>query len=162
MNRSSAYFQGVSFISNSAVDCKDSDSQCCFVGGAIRIIISNISIYSSIFTDNSAFSGGAIFRYGWGNVKIVNSMFVDNKAACSKTTCEYGVCKSTRPLRDWSKVKGLQMHGGAVTAYSGNSLVIINPTFTNNNAGTSSGAVYIIWAQAFISHSSFSNNMPGW
>ena len=46
-----ASIQNVSFVSNSALDCKDSDPQCYLVGGALRIIISNISIYSSVFID---------------------------------------------------------------------------------------------------------------
>ena len=160
LNRStSAIIQRVLFQYNSALHCKDSDPQCCFVGGAMRILTSNISIYSSVFINNTALSGGAIFRYGWGNINISNSTFEDNKAACSNKTYEYGVCRSTEYLRNWSKVKGLQMHGGAVTAYSGNNLKIINSTFTKNEAGTSGGAVYIIWAQAHINHCNFSNNV---
>ena len=46
-----ALIQNVSFVSNSALDCKDSDPQCCLVGGALRIIInSNISIHSSVLS----------------------------------------------------------------------------------------------------------------
>ena len=156
---SSAKIECVLFQDNSALYCKNSDPQCCFVGGAVRILTSNISIDSSFFVNNTAFSGGAIFKYGWGNINISNSMFEDNKAACSNKTCEYGVCRSTEYLRNWSKVKGLQMHGGAVTAYGGNNLTIINSTFTKSEAGTSGGAVYIIWARAHINYCNFSNNV---
>ncbi len=162
VNRSTnAIIQHVSFQDNSALHCKDSDPQCCLVGGAVRILYSNVCINSSVFINNTAFSGGAIFRYGWGNITIFNSTFEGNKAACNNNnmTCEYGICKSTNYIRNWSKVKGLQMHGGAVTAYGGNNLEIINSTFSKSAAGISGGAVYIIWSRARINHCIFSNNV---
>jgi hypothetical protein len=157
-----AIIQHVFFQGNSAFYCKDSDRQCCYVGGAIRILSSNVFINSSVFINNTALSGGAIFKHGWGYINILNSRFEDNKAACSASnnmTCEYRDCKSTDYVRNWSKVKGLQMHGGAVTAYGGNNLEIINSTFSKSEAGTSGGAVYIIWARTLIKRSNFSNNI---
>ena len=53
VDRSSASIQ-----TYSALECKDSDPQCCLVGGAMRIITSNAYNYSSDFFNNVALSGG--------------------------------------------------------------------------------------------------------
>ena len=158
VNRSNASIQSVSFHSNSALGCKYGDSQCCLVGGAMSIITSNASIYSSVFTNNVALSGGAIYRHGRSNTTIVNSTFIENKAFCNKTICDYGACKITNYTKSWSEVKELQMHGGAINANGGYTFEIINSTFTGNQASTSGGAVYVIWAQVVIEQCKFSNN----
>ena len=158
VNRSSASIQSVHFLSNSALECKDSDPQCCLVGGAMRIITSNAYIYSSVFFNNVALSGGAIFRYGRSNTTIINSTFVENKVLCNKTYCDYGICKLTKYTKNWSEVKELQMHGGAINAIGGYILEIINSSFTRNQATTTGGAVYVLWAQVFIKHCKFTNN----
>ena len=158
LNRTKATIQNVSFLSNSALNCKDSDPQCCLVGGAMRIITSNTTILSSVFTNNVALSGGAIFSYGRSNTEIVNSTFIENKAICNRTDCYYRICKLTNYLRKWSETKELQMHGGAITAYGGKVLLITNSFFARNQANTTGGAVYVIWAQAFINCSKFYNN----
>jgi hypothetical protein len=50
LNRSAnATIQDVLFQDNSALYCKNSDPQCCLVGGAVRILTSNVSINSSVF-----------------------------------------------------------------------------------------------------------------
>lgn len=156
--KTNARLLSVSFLSNSALSCTDSDPQCCLVGGALRIITCNVSIHSSVFTDNVALSGGAIFWYGRSNITIVNSAFIENKAFCNKTDCDYNACKLTDYIGKWSKIKELQMHGGAICAYGGSILKIFNATFIRNQANTTGGAVYVIWALAFINTSKFYDN----
>ena len=141
-----AQIQNVYFQSNLAFDCRSSDTQCCRVGGAMRILNRNstVKIVSSIFIGNQALSGGAIFSNGQGNTIVVNSTFRENKAICNKAKCYYGECRLTNRIRSWSKEKGLQLLGGAVTAYYGDILMIFNSTFIRNQANTSGGAVYIM------------------
>ena len=153
---STALIRNVFFLSNSALSCNEKDPQCCLVGGAMRIQTSNVTIISSVFADNMALSGGAIFRYGWGNTEIFNSTFTDNKALCNTLDCDYNnKCKMTAYL---SKTKGLQMLGGAINAYGGQKLQISKFIFIRNRAITAGGALHIIWARTYITHSLFSNN----
>ena len=109
------------------------------VGGAIFSTISNINISQSIFEDNSAGYGGAIFTQ-WQSTIINNSTFINNSV----------------------QADNINIHGSgsAVYDYRG-SIDILASTFTLNTAlglRGSGGALYFYQSTANIRHCSFNSN----
>jgi predicted outer membrane repeat protein len=86
-------------------------------GGAIYAAIKpSVAIHGSTFYDNSASSGGAIYRYGGGS----NALFVDTSTFSHNSA---------------------QTNGGAIYDYLGRS-TLFNSTITGNSAGTAGGGIW--------------------
>ena len=106
-------------------------------GGAIWVYQGTLNVYNSLFYNNTACDGGAIY-FGHGSIaNIVNTTFDNNTAY--KTTIEIG-------------------GGGAIYATSDVDIKIDNSTFVNNYADLTAGAIYLSGSNMTITKSYFENN----
>ena len=107
-------------------------------GGAIWVYEATLNIYNSLFYNNTACDGGAIY-FGHGSLShIVNTTFDNNTAY--KTTLTIG-------------------GGGAIYATSQVDITIDNSTFVNNYADLNAGAIFLYGSNMTITRSYFENNM---
>ena len=83
-------------------------------GGAIVVTISCVTVTGSIFEENRAEVGGAIFGELNSNIAIIDSIFVGNHVTSHNTDSH--------------------CYGGAVYTQSGCTVLVINSTFNNNTA----------------------------
>ena len=122
-----------------------SEHQNVYVGGAIALIQSDITLIDSTFTQNSAEVGGAMFGDSDSNVTIINSIFERNHATSldSHTEC----------------------YGGALYCQNGCTMTIQNSTFNSNSVVRNSGkdaffggAIAVRQAKVEIRGCTFSNN----
>ena len=107
------------------------------IGGAIYVHdVSYLHVANSLFVNNTARDGGAIFLGFGSEAEIVNSTFEDNKAIV--TTLREG-------------------GGGAIFTRSSN-VSIYNSTFKTNYAELYGGAIYLDYGDIEIYKSYFENN----
>ena len=107
-------------------------------GGAIWVYEATLNVYNSLFYNNTACDGGAIY-FGHGSLsRIVNTTFDNNTAY--KTTLTIG-------------------GGGAIYATSQVDITIDNSTFVNNYADLNAGAIFLDGSNMTITKSYFENNM---
>ena len=137
----SATVNGGAFFNNFAIYINISGStfinnHAGLYGGAIASNSNLTSVYNSIFINNSASSGGAIYNSNTGdayplgiNLTIFNSTFTDNYAS----------------------------NGGGAIYNLGNYFNLANSNFTRNNANNG-GALYNYGDFSSVIYSNFSNN----
>ncbi|MGN1363678.1 MAG: C1 family peptidase [Methanobrevibacter sp.] len=107
---------GAIYSLNSILTLKNSNFTNCNAtfGGAIAVLDSNISVYSSRFIENyGKYEGGAIFDI-YSPINIINSTFTKNNA----------------------------MNGGALYVDNGSSFKLTNDDFVLNNASGLGGAIF--------------------
>ena len=115
------------------------------VGGAIFAERSTITLLSSIFEQNSAEKGGAIYCDKGSNVTIINSTFVGN----------YAVCPRGRPGM-FTQV----FNGGAIAVYY--SQINSSHSHFNSNRACKDGGSHFAWYSVTSSDSDhFNNNSAG-
>jgi len=113
------------------------------VGGAISMLACNMVIRNSVFTNNMAFGGGAIFCYGGSHPLIENNVFKDNFA-------------------DGEGLWG-QGYGGAINCYKNCDPVIKNNIFSENIAFAGGAISFVSLCNPVIDHNLFYYNIAdGW
>jgi len=146
-------FDGCTFIENKALtgwggamhlrDFVDIIKDCHFLdnmaqsGGAIHMILGDMTITGGKISGNTSIGGGAISYYGSSirNNLLKNCLVTGNKATVS---------------------------GGAISSYLYAAPEIHNSTFSNNNAGRRGGAIFCDWTcQPIISNSIFADCSSG-
>lgn len=110
------------------------------LGGAVRTKLCNVIVDSCVFKANiSSRIGGGISSLN-GSLKIVSSLFMGNRAG------NLGPQNSSLP---W---------GGAVSAYSLDSLFVDGSSFVDNRSHVYGGALYIKESNSLINKSIFKQN----
>ena len=121
-----------------------------WIGGAMIVTQSNVTIIQSNFTQNRAQLGGAIYAENKTIIIIKNVSFIFNTVAASLPACS-----------DQNEVAS----GGAIYAVYGCSISIQNSYFENNQAycgGNIFGGVIAMYqGSLFISESEFENSYRG-
>ena len=144
-----------------------------YVGGAVLLTQSNVVIIQSLFKQNSAEIGGAIFCEGHGNVTVINTTFERNRVTTwhNATVCYGGAvyCQHGCYLKlenstfDSNKAVGRNVNngvfsGGAVAAVGPVKLDINDCIFIDNEATSDGGAVYIWKGTVSINSTVFDDN----
>ena len=129
-----------------------------YVGGAIIANHSTAIIVGSIFWNNSAEVGGAIFATSGSNITILNSSFNGNSAihrvnSCTMTYCQIGgalytenstIYRSTNVIIFGSEFsKNTAAYGGAISTFNC-SLNATSSRFCNNSAISNGGVLYAL------------------
>ena len=128
-------------------------------GGAIDCRASNATINLSIFKNNIAYDGGAIyFGSGSGNSKMINSNFTDNYAYGNGGAVGLkGSAVNITNTRYYNNTA--VFHGGAVyVGGTGTTNVIYYSEFTDNTAGDHGGAINWVASAGDIILSNFTRN----
>ena len=168
LNETSANLVQTSFNSNKGdkvhhVECVDASRRRtkapAMAGGAISVTRSKITIVQSIFEENSAEMGGAIYSELNSNITIINSTFVGNHATsiASYRHCYVGggilydsgsTVITIADTKFMDNSTSAQDDGGAV--YLSNAInttiTITDSEFTNISAHYNGGAVYLFRA----------------
>ena len=142
-----------------------------FVGGALIVTRSNVTIISSIFEGNSAQIGGAIFAEKESTMIVSNSSFINNHVSYSHTPyiggaiyCEnspYNSMNATDTtvfITNTNFIDNLAYtQGGALVTFN-SYLTIHSCVFIRNFAAALGGALWIKNARVIIQESHFSHN----
>ena len=127
-------------------------------GGAIAQAGGNLTIQSSVFTNNQTtgtFAGGGALYIGAGNATIQNSTFSGNTGAGGGALYQSYSAGSLLIQNSTFSGNTARRAGGALYATSGN-VTIQNSTLSGNSSGRSGGALYA--RGAVIQNSTFSGN----
>ena len=140
------------------------------VGGAIISTQSNLTILESLFKDNKAELGGAIYSEQDSSVTIANSTFVENRATCLRQgiSCFGGVmcshastvtisCCIFQNNSAESDSNGGASNGGVLASFY-SKIVVSNSTYEENSAKGSGGVIVSYFSSLKINTSKFSNN----
>ena len=121
-----------------------------WVGGALTVTGSNVSIRHSLFENNRAEVGGAVFLRS-SRAIISNSKFTENE--CTRGGFSLGCNSPTQPICDDNQITA----GGAL--YQENSqTTIINSHFNNNSAAAGGAILAILGTLSIENDSQFQNN----
>ena len=146
----------------------NTDSVYAFVGGAIIVTQSNVTITGSMFERNHADVGGAIFSNHGSNIKVINSTFVDNHVSLLG-----GVLYLENDLKGTGGTitvinskfnNNSAYHGGVITAFTHCTINITLSEFHSNKViyldSPANGGVLDLYKQstATINRSLFHNN----
>ena len=186
-----AYITNSSFISNSGSSLQgriELTHSHLLVGAAITVSMSNVTVVESVFEENTAEAGGAIFGDTHSNITIINSTFVRNHAdclncfggvlysegGCTVTVCNsifqsnladsfggvFAVTESTLIIQSSIFVSNEANTGGVIYANRADKVIIMESNFTNNSANNSGGVLsaYSLSSVIIIIDSNFQNN----
>ncbi len=124
------YNNGTLTINNSSITKNTADNG----GGGGIFSVGTLTIYNSIITNNTAIGGGGIWSYG--PVNIYNSIITNNTATSSSSSgggIFYGWNPTNFNIINCTFSDNSAFNGGAISN-QGNTLNIINSSFTNNRA----------------------------
>ena len=116
-----------------------------YVGGALIVTMSNITIIQSEFKENRAESGGAIFGQ-WCNITIIDSTFENNSAHCLSPFNNKG------PYNSFGGALYIDNYG------SRGQLLIKRSIFDKHYSQVIGGVMAVFVSDVFIRRSNFSNN----
>ena len=129
-------------------DSNNTISPYTFVGGAMIVNQSNLSITGCRFERNHAILGGAIFGTGNTSISITNSNFTDNYACVDRDgICCGGAIYIENPdhsfeakaneivISDSMFFNNTGFHGGVLAAYNCSVVKITSSKFNNNTTG---------------------------
>ena len=143
------------------------------VGGAIIITASAVDIRDSIFIQNSAERGGAIYGERNSLIIIFNCTFVKNEIGCFWSQVETGFsclggslyCIDSDVTISYSIFESNianaivdQYADGGALAFSNSIVTLDQNVYANNGACTSGGAIYISESDLYSSNNSFFYN----
>lgn len=153
-----AAYSGTAIVRNSLFD-----GNAAYVGGGFAVTNGKkSSIDSSVFRNNRAEGGGALYVLNDANVslRVSNSLFENNQAYGLGNGGAAYVGANAALKVSGSTFSGNQgVNGGAiVTAGSGSVLEVVNSVFKDNYASAVGGAVYLSGGVGYIIDSSFYNN----
>ena len=138
------------------------------VGGAIISSRSNFSIEKSLFHQNSAQIGGAIFVENNSNFTIIESLFMSNRISCHQMFCYGSVIfiDNSYVLVKYSSYRtNMNIHtnlskitkGGAFGAFY--SIVSLQDSMFDSNVATFGGALFLRYCKSVkFFRANFSNN----
>lgn len=116
--------------------CNFLDNYCDWWGGALSMYssndLTNASISNSLFRNNSADGGGAIYAWYPYTLNVTRSQFVRNDARGDEVT--YSGASSEHPDSG---------NGGGVLVYLASTVNFENCTFTGNHGGGKGGALHL-------------------
>ncbi len=103
----------------------------------------DMAISNCTFYDNYALSGGAVYAYHGANLDYTNCNFIENSANYGGAVIDNAGTNSTYIECNFEG-NIAQYKGGALITDYGSMSVLYDTTFTNNQAGTAGGAIYVI------------------
>lgn len=110
------------------------------LGGAVRTKLCNVIVDSCVFKANISSGLGGGISSVFGSLKIVSSLFMGNRAG------------------NLGPQNGYSPQGGAVSAYSLDSLFVDGSSFVDNRSHAYGGALYIYGSNSLINKSIFRQN----
>ena len=114
------------------------------IGGAIKLVQSNLTIIRSIFQGNSATLGGALYATTECNITILNTVFINNQVMCHN-----GLCMN-RGL--------LNVPQGRALFIDNSNLSIEHTVFDSNYANGFGGAMHVIKSDIRTAATTFVRN----
>ena len=129
-------------------------------GGVFMMINSALSIYQSFFTFNQANnSGGILCAISDGTIIISESNFTENTAFTGGALAGYNISQLLVIKESYFGNNEAVLHGGAIYMISGSlEIMISDSVFSNNVAGIFGGAIYPPRAVVNINSTLFINN----
>ena len=109
------------------------------LGGAMRVIHSNLTVDMCLFQENGANSGGAIYSEVESIISINNSVFTSNSA----TGCYNKPCSS---------------FGGVFVVNESSTLFVHGSSFTNNTSDQDGGVAVVVNSTFIVTHSNLSQS----
>ena len=133
---SMAVFQSSTFTNNSAKGARGK-------GGVAVLMSSMVRINDSLFSNNSATSGGVLYAQMASYVNIQGSNFVNNNVDHDGTVA-FLIERSNITVIEGEFIHNQAgMEGGAIKTRNWSSITIINSIFAYNSAGVYGGALHI-------------------
>lgn len=136
-------------IENSQFTQNDASSS----GGAIQIILCNLTVTASTFTENRADSSGGAIAQSYGNLSVFDSSFYENRVYQSGGAISF---KGQLSSEDTLLVSGSTFaenksygNAGAISAQSANTVKIYNSTVSGNKSESDGGGIYLIGGDNF-------------
>lgn len=125
------------------------------VGGAIVLNRSDISIVASVFNENTAEIGGAIFADGQNHISITNSIFSRNSALCSPSSHDRRSCFGGVLYANYSTVVI------KLCLFQNNSARGTKPNFKFQKSARGGTLCVTLCSSIFIQKSNFVHNWAG-
>jgi len=134
------------FINNSALSTTENSG-----GGAISITgmyTNSFTVKNSIFINNSASKGGAIYSYTYSeisylmNFSLENCIFIGNNAKYGFGGAIYAFENKYNSINNCSFINNTAIKGGAIYTDKGEYLHIMSSVFDSNYASLNGSAIY--------------------
>ncbi len=103
----------------------------------------DMEISNCTFYDNYALSGGAVYAYHGANLEFTNCDFIENSANYGGAVIDVGGTNSVYNECNFEDNVAIYKGGAVITDYGAMS-TFYDTIFTNNQAGTVGGAIYVI------------------
>ena len=143
------------------------------VGGALIVTKSELNISDTVFENNNAVVGGAIFSWKNSNITILNSSFSDNSATSKGSACFGGATyfeseNYNKPgqtaqiilsIYNTTLIYNLACHqGGAISGFY-SYIIIKNSHGFHNNIAVDGGVIGVVKTAVSIEDSDFEQNI---